>query len=369
MDGCTLAEPLRTRIALPAFPTSSVDGFAVRGPGPWRIVGRVLAGQQPPPLQPGAAVEIATGAMVPEHSEYVIRLEDSTTSADGTVTGRPRDRPSPEWRGIGEEAAADEELLPAGTPVTPGVIGVAAQCGHDTLLVRRPPRATVLVFGDELATSGVPGAGRVRDSLGPQLPGWLTRIGAAPTVSAAAAPVADTLEAHVAAIRSAAADAELICTTGGTMRGPVDHLHPALAELGAEYIVDTVAVRPGYPMLLAKLPGGRFLAGLPGNPQSAVIGLLSLVWPLVAGLSGRPLPELRHVRLGADVVGRGTDTHLALARIERDGLAYPLSHAGSAMLRGVARADGFVVVPPGTTGRVGATVELLPFPLGPGERP
>jgi molybdopterin molybdotransferase len=368
-DGCTLVEPLRTLTALPAFPTSSVDGFAVAGPGPWRVVGRVLAGQVPGPVGPGQAVEIATGAMVPAGTGQVIRLEHSTTHPDGTVTGEPRR--TPEWRNVGEEAAAGEELLPAGTPVTPGVLGVAAQCGYDRLLVRRPPRAAVVVFGDELATAGPPGNGRVRDSLGPQLPGWLTRLGALPVPApgpGAAGPVADTLDAHVAAIQAAVSGAELVCTTGGTMRGPVDHLHPALARLGARYLVNTVAVRPGFPMLLAQLPGGTFLAGLPGNPQSAVIALVTLVWPLLAGLTGRPLPEQHRVTLGADVPGRGDDTHLALARLERDGRAYPLPHNGSAMLRGLARADGFVVIPPGGAGTVGAEVELLPLPLRMGER-
>ena len=370
-DGCTLVEPLRTLTALPAFPTSSVDGFAVAGPPPWRVVGRVLAGQVPGPVAPGQAAEIATGAMVPPGTEQVIRLENSTTHPDGTVTGEPRHQ-HPEWRATGEEAAAGEELLPAGTPVTPAVLGIAAQCGYDALLVRRPPRAAVVVFGDELATAGPPGAGRVRDSLGPQLPGWLWRIGAVPVPPpgvTAAGPVADTLDAHVTAIQAALAGADLVCTTGGTMRGPVDHLHPALARLGAEYVVNTVAVRPGFPMLLARLPGGKFLAGLPGNPQSAVIALVTLVWPLVAGLAGRGLPDPHRVVLGAAVPGRGGDTHLALARLERDGRAYPLPHNGSAMLRGVARADGFVVIPPGGAGSVGDEVELLPLPLRMGERP
>ncbi|BCJ26988.1 hypothetical protein Asera_10960 [Actinocatenispora sera] len=366
--GATLAEPVRARTPLPAFTTASVDGYAVRGAGPWRVSGRVLAGQVAVALADGMAVEIATGAMVPPGADQIIRVEDSTRSADGLVSGQPR-RPTPEWRVPGEEAVKGEELLPAGTPVTPGVVGVAAQCGHDDLLVRRPPRATVLVFGDELLTEGLPGRGLVRDSLGPQLPGWLARIGALPTVSARLTPVGDTLDAHVEAIATAAGSHELVCTTGGTMRGPVDHLHPALAQLGAEYVVDTVAVRPGFPMVLAKLPGGRFVAGLPGNPQSAVIGLLTLVWPLVAGLTGRSVPRLSRVRLGAEIAGRGDDTHLALARLEPDGLAYPLPHNGSAMLRGLAWADGFVLVPPGATGRAGEPAEFLPFPLSAGERP
>lgn len=371
-DGGTLAEALRTRTALPAFPTVSVDGFVVAGPGPWRVSGRVLAGQRPAPLAPGHALEIATGAMLPAGAEQVIRLEDATRGADGTVSGDPRHPERPEWRVAGEEAGAGEELMPAGTPVTPGVLGLAAQCGHDTLPVRRPPRAAVLVFGDELLTAGPPGAGRVRDSLGPQLPGWLRRIGAAPVLAGPVGPVQDTLDEHVAAIRSALARADVVCTTGGTMRGPVDHLHPALTELRAEHLVDTVRVRPGFPMLLATLPGGKFLVGLPGNPLSAVIALVSLVWPLVAGLTGRAMPSPRRVRLATEVPGRGGDSHLRPAMLVPDGAvptAYPLPHHGSAMLRGLAGADGFVLVPPGGHGAAGAEVDFLPLPLLPGEAP
>ncbi|MEV1145365.1 molybdopterin molybdenumtransferase MoeA, partial [Micromonospora sp. NPDC049799] len=153
IDGHTLAEPLTTRTDLPAFPTSSVDGWAVRGPGPWRIVGRVLAGNTPAPLgEDSTTVEIATGAMVPEGTTAVLRVEESTRTAEGLVAGTPR--PAPEWREPGEEAYAGEELLPAGTPVDPALIGLAASCGHDSLRVRRQPRAALLVFGDELLTAG-----------------------------------------------------------------------------------------------------------------------------------------------------------------------------------------------------------------------
>ncbi|MBB4738078.1 molybdopterin molybdotransferase [Actinoplanes octamycinicus] len=370
-DGRTLAEPLRALTALPAFPTSSIDGWAVRGAGPWRPVGRVLAGGTPPPLTgDGTCVEIATGAMVPEGAAALIRVEESATGADGLVTGTPR--PAPEWRLPGEEAAAGEELLPAGTPVDPAVIGVAATCGYETLTVRPEPRAALLVFGDELLTAGPPGAGRVRDSLGPQVPGWLRRCGA--TVTSVDGPVQDTLAAHLAAIRAALETADVVCTTGGTMHGPVDHLHPSLAELGADYVVNTVGVRPGFPMLLARVPGpdgrARFLAGLPGNPQSAVIALVSLVAPLLDGLSGRPFrAELPQVEAAIPVAGRGRDTHLALAALDPTGrVATPVGHVGSAMLRGLANAHGFVVVRPGVKVAAGDPVPFLPLPLLPGER-
>ncbi|MGH3739216.1 MAG: molybdopterin molybdotransferase MoeA [Micromonosporaceae bacterium] len=367
-DGATLAEPLVTLTALPAFPTSSVDGYAVSGDGPWRVVGQVLAGGVFAPIGPGTAVEIATGAMVPDGTEHIIRVEHSETPSPGHVTGTPR--PHRDWRETGEEAASGETLQPAGTPVTPGVIGLAASCGYDTLRVHPRPRARLLVFGDELATAGPPGDGRVRDSLGPSLPSWLRRLGADPV--GVTGPIEDTLDAHVSALRDALRDADLVCTTGGTMHGPVDHLHPALAELGAAYVVNTVRVRPGFPMLLARaeIDGAtRWIAGLPGNPQSAVVALASLVAPLLAGLRGRDVPPLPTVTLGAPVKGRGQDTHLALVRLGADGTAYPLPHAGSAMLRGVANADGFAVIRPDAASDTGATVPLVPLPLLPGERP
>lgn len=362
-DGATLAQRLVAPIDLPAFPTSSVDGYAARGRGPWRVVGRVLAGSRAEPLaEDGTCVEIATGGMVPEHTDVVVRTEHATV-VDGRVSGTPR--PEREWRVPGEECSRGEELLPAGTPVTPGVLGLAAALGYDTLAVRPAPRAALIVFGDELLSEGPPGEGRVRDSLGPQIPAWLARLGA--TCPPAVGPVRDTLGAHVDALSGALiAGVELICTTGGTMNGPVDHLHPALAQLGAEYVVNTVAVRPGFPMLLARVArpdgGTSLVAGLPGNPQSAIVALSSLVAPALDGLRGRPLAPLPRVRLAGPVPGRGGYTHLALVALDAAGGAVPVRHVGSAMLRGLAQAAGFAVIPPGEGAGAGEDVALLPLP-------
>jgi molybdopterin molybdotransferase len=367
-DGTVLAVALTARTDIPAFDTSSVDGYAVRGTGPWRLAGEVLAGSVPDAVAEGTAVVLATGAMVPPDTDHVLRVENTSESAADGVTLVHGEIPARrDWRDAGEEARRGEELLPAATRVTPGVIGLAASSGYDTLPVHRRPRARLLVFGDELLTAGPPRDGRIRDSLGPALPSWLRRSGAEVVGPAAIEPVEDTLEAHIAAIESAAAEADVVVTTGGTMHGPVDHLHAALAALGAEYVVDTVAVRPGFPMLTARLPDGTWLAGLPGNPQSATVAFVTLVMPLFAGLAGLPLPPTTRVRLGADIPGRGEHTHLSLVRVE-DGLAYPLAHAGSAMLRGVASADGFAIVRPGQHARAGTDTDLAPLPLLAGER-
>jgi molybdopterin molybdotransferase len=371
-DGATLAADLSPLTDLPAFPTSTVDGWAVRGPAPWRIVGQVLAGSVAPSLDAdGTCVSIATGAMVPTGAEAIVRIEESSVDGD-LVTGTPR--PEREWREPGDEAHHGDVLLPAGTPVTPAVIGLAASSGLDELWVRPRPSAMMLVFGDELLTSGPPGAGRVRDSLGPQVPAWLARLGVAMPDPPVIGPIQDTLDAHVGAIRQAlATGADLIVTTGGTMHGPVDHLHPALAALDVRYAVNTVEVRPGFPMLLATLPnprgGATLFAGLPGNPQSAVVALVSLVAPALAGLIGRPMPDLPSIRLGANIGGRGGFTHLALVRRDPGGDGRPLEHTASSMLRGLAQAVGFAVVAPGSDAAAGDVVPLVPLPLVAGEAP
>lgn len=358
-DGLTLAEPVVARTPLPAFTTASVDGWVLRGPAPWRVAGRILAGEQAGPMtEDGTAIEIATGAMVPEGAESILRLEHGELT-DGLLRGTPKEEP--EWRVPGDESHQGDELLPAGTPITPGVIGLAASCGYDHLAVRPGPRAALLVFGDELLDEGLPGQGRVRDALGPALPAALRRMGARID---GFTRVEDTLSAHIDALRKAAAEGhELICTTGGTMHGPVDYLHSALTELGATYLADSVAVRPGFPMLAAQLPSGQFVAGLPGNPQSAMVALVSLVHPLLAGLTLRTFPAPARITLGAPVAGRGDFSHLALVRREpSDGLGYPVGHAGSAMLRGLAQSAGFAVIPPGHDGESGDPVELVELP-------
>jgi molybdopterin molybdotransferase len=124
-------------------------------------------------------------------------------------------------------------------------------------------------------------------------------------------------------------------------------------------------------MLLATLAslagGGTLLAGLPGNPQSAIIALLTLVAPALAGLAGRNLPDLPAIELGGPIPGRGKRTHLALVTRGPDGCGYPLAHAGSAMLRGLAQAAGFAVIASRQAADSGDFGPFVPLPLSAGE--
>ncbi|MFE6744557.1 molybdopterin molybdotransferase MoeA [Kitasatospora purpeofusca] len=355
--GRTLAEPLTALTDLPAFDTSAMDGWAVAGPGPWRVSGRLLAGRPADgPLADGAAVEIATGAQLPPGATAVLRREHGQPAGSllrervpGALTTGQDVRPR------GQECRRGERLLPAGTVIGPAVLGLAAAGGHDLLAVHRRPVVELLVLGDELLGSGLPRPGLVRDALGPLLPPWLRAAGAETGEPRA---VRDDFGLLRDALRHSTAD--VVVTTGGTAAGPVDFLHRALAEVGARLLVDGVAVRPGHPMLLAELPGGRHLVGLPGNPLAAVAGAVTLALPLLHALAGRgPGEPVRAVAVAA-LPGHPVDTRLLPVRRTTHGVVQ-LPYDGPAMLRGIALAEALAVVPPGGAA-AGAAVELLEAP-------
>jgi molybdopterin molybdotransferase len=253
-------------------------------------------------------------------------------------------------RRAGGECRTADVVLAAGALVRPAAIGMLAAAGLDRVTVRRVA-ADVLVLGDELLTSGPARAGRLRDALGPLLTAWLPASGIA---VASRRHVPDTAEALAVALSGCLAD--VVVTTGSTARGPVDHLHAVLDGLGARLVVDGVAVRPGHPQLLAVLPDGRPLVGLPGNPLAAVSGLLTLLLPVLRGLRAQ---EPDPVWLGALAVDVGAGHDATRLVPVRDGV--PVLYAGPGMLRGLASAQAVAVVPPGGV-RAGQDVELLALP-------
>ncbi|MDG4786514.1 molybdopterin molybdotransferase MoeA [Micromonospora sp. WMMD1102] len=350
--GCTLAVPLVALSALPAYDSAAMDGYAVAGTGPWQLTGRVLAGDpgSPEPLAAGEAVEIGTGAVVPAGAAAVLPYERATRT--GRTVGGPIE-PGRHVRRRGEDCPAGREVLPAGTVVNPVVLGLAASLGHDTLTVHRRPRIGTVVTGAELRTAGLPAAGQVRDAIGPMLPGLLRAAGAEPAWESR---VADDASALVAALLRCDADVLVVC--GATSVGAADHLRRALDTLAVEVPVRGVACRPGHPQLLAILPDGRYVVGLPGNPYAALVATLTLLYPLLGRLAGRAEPPALTTRLGAPVAAHHRDTRLV--PVVRVGpAALPVGHDRPGSLWGAAGADALAVVPPGWTG---AEVEVLPLP-------
>ncbi|MGW0930448.1 molybdopterin molybdotransferase MoeA [Streptomyces sp. NPDC002644] len=355
--GLVLAAPLTALTDLPPFDTSAMDGWAVAGPGPWQVrEDGVLAGDaEPAPLADGEAAPIATGARVPRDTTAVLRSEHGRLDPSGRLHAQRDTGHGQDIRPRGQECRSGDQLLPGGTPVTPPVLGLAAAAGYDTLGVSPRSRAEILVLGDELLTEGRPRDGLIRDALGPMLPPWLRVLGAEVT---AVRRLGDDAEALRRAV--VGSEADLIVTTGGTASGPVDHVHPILREAGAELLVDGVQVRPGHPMLLARLQDGRLLVGLPGNPLAAVSGLLTLAQPLLRALGEHPAPEPYALPLADGVQGHPHDTRLVPVVIRAD-RAQPLHYTGPAMLRGMAAADALAVIPPGGL-RAGEDSELLDLP-------
>ncbi|MEV7679031.1 molybdopterin molybdotransferase MoeA [Streptomyces sp. NPDC088341] len=371
--GGALAEPLTALTDLPSFDTSAMDGWAVAGPGPWTVRSAhgaserspsdgpvkdhgILAGQgEAAPLPDGAAVRIATGARIPPEATAVVRSEDARIDSGGHLHGEREVVPGQDIRPRGQECRSGDRLLPAGSLVTPAVLGLAAAAGYDELLTVPRPRVEILVLGDELLIEGLPHDGLIRDALGPMLAPWLRSLGAEVL---ATRRIGDDADALCQAITGS--DADLVITTGGTAGGPVDHVHPVLRKTGAELLVDGVAVRPGHPMLLARLTSGHHLVGLPGNPLAAVSGLLTLAEPLLRSLAGRAPRTPYRAPLRDPVQGHPHDTRLVPV-VHRDEGLVPLHFNGPAMLRGIAAADGLVVVPPGGA-PTGQELEVLDLP-------
>lgn len=362
--GFVLATDIVALGDMPPFAASRIDGWAVSGPGPWTRVGDALAGHEfVSQLNPGECIHIATGAVMPEGATAALKDEESlvaeqTVSAVAGAAGiLDSEGALPFFHDVrpsGYEAKSGDVLIPKGTKLTPAIIGVAAAGGHDEVTVFKKLVVDVLIFGDELLTDGPSREGKVRDSLGPQLPLWISHIGAELNE---VRHIADTLPDHFAAITNSKAD--LIITTGGTASGPVDHLHNAIVDAGGEFIIDAVLVRPGYHQLMARI-GKQFLIGLPGNPQSAVIGLLSLATSLIAGSNGNALPQLQERVLVTGLKGPAREVRLVLCS-ESGNSVTPLEHLDSSMLRGFVKADGYAVLPAGGA-ESGQIVQWLDLP-------
>lgn len=370
--GRTLADDLHALIDVPHYDSSAMDGWAVAGDAPWRLRdGAADAGAAA--LRHGDALPIVTGGLVPPglrgvlRSEHgIVRTADGIRMLDPVSEAADEPHPGQHIRRAGREARGGERLIEAGRVLNPVHLALAAAGGHDGLTVAAQPSVALLLTGAEVVTRGIPAAGRVRDSFGPTLPGVIASLGG--TV-VGVERIGDDFEATVAALTVIASGGSgpgeeeapsLILTTGGTGGSGSDQVRAALRALGAEFLVDGLAVRPGGPALLARLPGGALVIGLPGNPLAALLSLLTLAHPVLTALQNRPLPPLDEAELAESVEAARTPTLLRPYRL-RGGRAVPSGWHGSGMLRGLAEADG-VLVCPGDGAAAGDRVPALPIP-------
>ncbi len=365
--GRVCAEPVRAPEAVPGFRASIMDGYAIAeadAPGPgrrWRMVGRSAPGAPyGTVLAEGEAIRILTGAPLPEGAERVLPQELVTPdpAADSLLlTGEVG--PNPWIRSSEEEAAAGDELLPAGVRLGPAALGRLASCGVATLLVSPQPRVGLLISGDELVAAGAArGPGQIWESNGTLLRALLERLGYGVSEQRV---VADDPQALRRALLELASGCDLVVSTGGVSAGDSDWIRPLLAELG-EVGFWKLFLKPGRPFAFGRL-GTRPFFGLPGNPVAAAITALQLLWPALQQLEGGEvvlLPRLK-VRLASALKRGAGRPELARARLQVDGdgalLAQVEGSQASSRIGSLQGADLLLEIP-AETGALQAGAEL-----------
>ena len=219
----TLSKDVLALCDLPTYATSAMDGYAVAGVGPWKIIGEVKAGQpMKDELAQGCAVGIATGAVIPVGTFGVIRWEVARVNG-AILEGESFE--NQDIRPPAHECKSGDVIAFAGSILNPGTIGLLSAAGLDLIHVTKRPRVALLLFGDEIQQSGVPSDGLVRDALGPQLPGWLEKMGCE---IVSTDYISDEISLVVNALTDALTHADVIITTGGTAQGPRDFLQVRL---------------------------------------------------------------------------------------------------------------------------------------------
>jgi molybdopterin molybdotransferase len=347
--GRVLAEAARAAVDLPPFPSSAMDGYAVRAadtPGRVAVVARIAAGRPAAaPLESGQAMGIATGGAVPQGADAVIPIE-YVVERDNEVEIDSPAEPGSNVRPRGGDVRAGEIVAEAGSALTPARLGALAAAGVPEARCAQRPRAAVLPTGTELRRPGETlAAGEIYEANGLILSAQLAAAGAAVELMPA---VGDEEAAHRAALERAL-EADVVVTSGGVSVGPHDLVRRVEAELGVEEVFWRVAVKPGKPIAFG-VRGETLVFGLPGNPVSALVGFELFVRPAIRALQGvpEPLPRFERGRLTGGARRRNQERdELVRARLlssPEGAVLEPLSGQDSHMIARAASADALVLI-------------------------
>jgi molybdopterin molybdotransferase len=345
----------------PPFARSTRDGYAVRsadvGRGrAMRVLGSVRAGEEwaGAAVREGEAVEIMTGAPLPEGADAVLMVEHADAGSDGLMRAT-QGRTLAAGENVvprGAEARAGTEVIPAGRRVGAAEIALAASCGCARLEVFERAKVAVVATGDELVElDAQPEPWQIRNSNSYALAALVASEGGAAMRLAIARDAMSDLRERV----SEARDADLLLLSGGVSMGRYDLVEQALRESGAEFIFTGVWIQPGKPAVFGRLPregGWLYFFGLPGNPVSTEVCFRLFVAPLLRALGGQTeiAPRFVEARLAHDMKGGARVTRFLPALIESDWKHVSVRVVpwqGSGDLAANARANGFVVLPNG----------------------
>lgn len=373
--GRILAEDVASRRTQPPFPSSAMDGYAVRGadvsqPGArLKVIGSSAAGHGfAGRVGAGEAVRIFTGAPVPAGADTILIQENASLSND-VVTALQAEPTGRFVRPEGMDFRTGEVLLKAGTRLGAREIALAAAMNHAALPVRRRPMVAILATGDELVLPGAePGPDQIVASNNIAVATAVESAGGQPLLLGIARDSAESLAESIASARASGAD--VLVTIGGASVGDHDLVQAALAREGMSLSFWRIAMRPGKPLMFGALDGMRIL-GLPGNPVASIVCTLIFLQPLIRALLATAAPleaATRPALLGMDVGANDERQDYLRVRIsgESQGLPVVAPHArqDSAMLSTLAASDALLIrAPHAPAARSGAPCTILPLAL------
>jgi molybdopterin molybdotransferase len=329
-----------------------MDGFALRASDAARagaqllVTGEVRAAPgSPPEVTPGTTVRIMTGGALPPGADAIAPIEIVEASEDSITVTEPVE-PGAHVRPAGEDIRAGQVAVPEGTELDAGAIALLASLGLAEIDVIRPPRVALLVTGDELVdvTDDV-GPGQIRDSNSLALEALVAEAGG---VTEGSRRVPDDLDAARALFEAAAANADLIVSSGGVSVGRYDLVREIVEELGATDFW-RVAMKPGKPVLAGRVGDVPFL-GLPGNPVSVHVSFEQFVRPAIRKQRGyrelfRPTIEARLTTGLRHAPGRLELVRVRLSRADDGWLATPTGRQGSHIQTSLLDTHGLARVP------------------------
>ncbi|MFO0829170.1 MAG: molybdopterin molybdotransferase MoeA [Phycisphaerales bacterium] len=336
----------------PSCDVSAMDGFALRAAdatAPLPIAGAIVIGTKPPPLAPGTALRIVTGAAIPHGADVVVRHEDTTVDA-GLVRATIAPRGGDNIRRRAENVRSGAEVVAAGTRITPAVSAALATFGAARVKVCRRVRVAIVTTGDEVVpVDATPDEWHVRDGNGSSL---VALFGAMPCATIAIrAHVADDEATLRDEIARAIDGADVVFLTGGVSMGERDFIPATLARLGATTLFHKLPQRPGKPLLAAIARGGQPILALPGNPLSVLVTARRFGVATVERLAGAASAR------APLAVAIDSPDHATIplwwhrpVRLVAPGRARLVTGRGSGDVASAATSDGFVELPPGGCG-------------------
>jgi len=362
--GRVLARAQRSTMDVPPLDNSAMDGYAVRTDDvrapdtKLKVAQRIMAGSVGRALEPGTAARIFTGAPIPSGADAIVMQEFCAADGDAVVIKKVPEKDA--WiRRRASDIASGAQVLAAGIRLRPQDTGLAASVGIKSLPLCRRVRMGLFFTGDELVMPGDPlPPGRIYNSNRFTLNGLAATFGCEVRDYGI---VPDSLEATRAVLRRAAAECDVIVTSGGVSVGDADFVKPAVEAEGS-LLMWKIAMKPGRPLAFGKVGAAAFI-GLPGNPVSSFVTFLIFVRPFLLKTQGIAAVRPRAIGARADFDWPEPDPRREYLRVKwnaQGGLEiYPTQD--SAVLTSTAWADGLVDNPPNHAIRRGDSVRFLPY--------